>query len=247
MSYEKSPAVIQFHEEKKQRIAGYRKDAEWQELNKKWVKKAFDHQYMYNFSWMGRPVIQMPADFWAMHELIWEIKPSVIIECGIAHGGALIFYASQLEMLGKGKAIGVDIEIRPHNREAIESHEMFKRIDLVEGSSVADSTVAQVKQLMANETGPVMVCLDSMHTEEHVIAELNAYAELVTSGSYLVVFDTVVEELPKGYFDNRPWDVGNSPMTAVNKWLTTRTDFVRSDYDDKLVATACNGGFLKKI
>ncbi len=204
-------------------------------------------RYSYNFSWMGRPCIQYPQDMVAMQQLIWDLKPDLIIETGVAHGGSSVMYASFLELIGHGKVISIDIEIRPHNRAALEAHPMIKRIELIESSSVAPETVAYVKE-QAAKAKTVLVVLDSNHTHEHVFAELQAYAELVTLGSHVVVFDTIVEKMPKGYFDNRPWDVGNSPMTAVDEFLQNNDQFeIDNRYDNLLQISAAPRGYLKRI
>jgi cephalosporin hydroxylase len=162
------------------------------------------NQYSYNFSWMGRPIIQYPQDIIAMQEIIWEVKPDLIIETGIAHGGSLIYYASLLELIGKGEVLGIDIDIRKHNKEEIEKHPMFKRIKMIEGSSIDESIVAEVRSIAQGKQN-ILVVLDSNHTFEHVLRELQMYSPLVSLGSYIVVFDTIVEDLPANYFkEKRP-------------------------------------------
>lgn len=201
-------------------------------------------KYSYNFSWFGRPIIQYPQDMIAMQEIIWEVKPELIIETGIAHGGSLIYYASLLELIGKGEVLGIDIEIRPHNREAIEAHPMFKRIRLLEGSSIAPDIVDQVRK--PAEGKRVLVVLDSNHTHDHVLAELEAYAPLVAVGSYCVVMDTVVEDMPKDLFPDRPWGKGNSPKTAVWEFLRNNDRFeVDKEIENKLLITVAPDGYLK--
>lgn len=236
-----------FEQEKAERIATYPRDADWQAQSRAWMRRAFEQKYMYNFSWMGRPIIQTPVDMMAMQELIWQVKPQVIVETGVAHGGSLLFYASLLELLGEGEVIGVDIDIRAHNRKAIEEHPMSRRLHLIQGSSTSVEVVEQVRTRVIGKQR-VMVCLDSNHTEEHVLAELDAYAGLVTKGSYLVVFDSVVEDLPKDFFADRPWNVGDNPKTAVHKWLPKHPEFVIDrDFESKLLLTVCPDGFLKRI
>jgi cephalosporin hydroxylase len=211
------------------------------------IQHSSRHKYSYHFTWMGRPVIQYPQDIVAMQELIWSVQPELIIETGVAHGGSLILYASILELIGKGNVIGVDIEIRPHNRKAMEEHSMFKRITLIEGSSIADNTVQQV-QALARGKSPVMVLLDSNHTEDHVVSELNHYAPLVTVGSYLVVFDTIIERMPEDSFPDRPWGKGNNPMTAVRKFLAGNAGFVVDEaMHNKLLITVAPGGYLRRV
>ena len=236
-----------FAQEKAERIASYAQDVEWQKQSGAWLQRAFEQKYMYNFSWMGRPIIQTPVDMIAMQELIWQIKPQIIIETGVAHGGSLLFYASLLELLGEGEVVGIDIDIRAHNREAIEAHPMSKRLHLIQGSSTSAEVIEQVHARAAGKKR-VMVCLDSNHTEAHVLAELDAYANLVSEGSYLVVFDSVVENLPMNFFADRPWNVGDNPKTAVHKWLPGNPQFaIDRDFESKLLLTVCPDGFLRRI
>lgn len=205
-------------------------------------------QYSYNFSWMGRPIIQYPQDMIAMQELIWEIKPDLIIETGIAHGGSLIYYASLLELIGHGEVLGIDIDIREHNRKEIELHPMFKRIKMIEGSSISQEIIDKVAAF-AKDKKRVMVSLDSNHTHEHVLQELNLYSPFVSLGSYIVVFDTIVEDLPEGYFSQkRPWGIGNNPKTAVNEFLSGNNNFeIDHSIDNKLLISVAPGGYLKRI
>ncbi len=206
------------------------------------------YKYSYNFSWMGRPIIQVPQDMLVVQELIWNIQPDLIIETGIAHGGSLIFSASILELIGgEGKVLGVDIEIRPHNRKAIEEHRMFHRIEMIEGSSIDPVIVEQVHRA-AEAKSRIMVLLDSNHTHEHVLKELQAYQDLVTRDSYLIVFDTIVEDLPVGSFPDRPWDKGDNPKTAVWEFLKTNDRFViDKEVENKILITVAPDGFLKCI
>jgi len=185
------------------------------ELTIDWIIKSAEIKYTYNFSWLGRPIIQFPQDMIAMQEIIWQVRPDLIIETGIAHGGSLIFYASMLELVGgNGQVLGIDVDIRAHNRIEIEKHLMFKRITMIEGSSI-DDTVAQQVRAFASSKNRIMLLLDSNHTHDHVLRELQLYSPLVTEGSYLMVFDTIIEDMPKGYFHDRMWDKGNNPKTAV--------------------------------
>lgn len=207
-----------------------------------------EKQYVYNFEWMGRPIIQYPQDVIALQELIWQVKPDLIIETGIAHGGSIIFSASMLELIGNdGIVVGIDIDIRDHNRKEIESHPMFKRIELIEGSSISEETVAQVDKFTeGRET--VLVILDSMHTHEHVLAELTHYAPYVSKHSYVVVLDTFVEDLPRGFFQDRPWDVGNNPKTAVYEYLQDHPEFeLDASFENKLMITVAPSGYLKRV
>lgn len=204
------------------------------------------HKYSYHFTWMGRPIIQYPQDMVAMQELIWKIKPELIIETGIAHGGSLILYASILELIGKGTVVGVDIDIRSHNRIAIEEHPMYKRIALIEGSSVSEEVIDQVKEMVRGKS-PVMVLLDSNHSHAHVAGELRLYSPFVTKGSYLVVFDTIIEEMPVGSFDDRPWGKSDNPMTAVEEFLRSHQEFVVDKHiHNKLLITVARNGYLKR-
>ena len=232
-------------------------------LTADWFIKANAHKYSYHFGWLGRPIIQYPQDMVAMQELIWEIKPDLIIETGIAHGGSLIFSASMLAMLdmceaieekksidpsqSKRKVLGIDIDIRSHNREAIEAHPMASRIQMIQGSSISREIIDQVHSIAA-QYSKILVCLDSNHTHEHVLEELKAYAPLVSKGSYCVVFDTIVEDLPKEMFPDRPWGPGNNPKTAVWEFLKNHPEFeIDKTIDQKLLISVAPDGFLKKL
>lgn len=243
-----SDPISDFIRERSDRI-----DANGRNDSLKTAAKAFNDssnsaQYSYNFSWMGRPIIQYPQDMVAMQEIIWDIKPDLIIETGIAHGGSLVFYASILELIGNGKVLGIDIDIRPHNRREIENHPMAKRIQMIQGSSVDVAIVKQVGEIVQDHQ-KVLVCLDSNHTHQHVLEELHHYAPFVSVGSYLVVFDTIVEDLPENYFhQTRPWGVGNNPKTAVHEFLGSRNDFeVDQMIDNKLLISVAPSGYLKRI
>ena len=204
--------------------------------------------YSYNFSWLGRPIIQYPQDVLAMQEIIWQVKPDLIIETGIAHGGSLIFYASILELLGNnGQVLGIDIDIREHNRVEIEKHPMFKRITMIEGSSI-DKNIARQVHAFTKDKKHIMVVLDSMHTHDHVLAELEAYAPLVSPGSYCVVFDTIIEDMPADMFPDRPWGPRNNPKTAVWEYLKNHSEFeIDKKIQHKLLITVAPDGFLKRI
>lgn len=214
---------------------------------------SIEAKYSYNFSWLGRPVIQYPQDIVAMQELIWTVQPDLIVETGIAHGGSLIFSASMLELNAAcggpadARVVGVDIDIRAHNRAAIEAHPMFKRISLIQGSSVDAAIVAQVKA-MATGRQRVLVCLDSNHTHDHALAELEAYAPMTTVGSYCVVFDTVIEDLPAALYPDRPWGPGDNPKTAVHRYLRDHPEFqIDERVDHKLLISVAPSGYLKRI
>lgn len=220
-------------------------------------------KYSYNYFWLGRPIIQYPQDMVAMQELIWQVRPDLIIETGIAHGGSLILSASMLALLdlceaiesgtpfdprsSRRKVLGIDIEIRPHNRAAIEAHPMFSRIQMIEGSSIDPAVIAQVKDI-AKQHPRVLVCLDSNHTHDHVLAELEAYAPLVNVGSYCVVFDTVIEDMPAEMFPDRPWGPGNNPKTAVWEYLKSHPEFqIDKTIEHKLLITVAPDGYLKRV
>lgn len=238
-----------YREEKRGRIAGFADDPAFRALSTAWRVAALERKYMNNFSWLGRPLIQLPMDAMAMQEIIWTVRPDLIIETGVAHGGSLVLSASMLELIGgAGEVAGIDIEIRAHNRQAIEAHPLAHRIRLIEGSSVAPDVVAQVRALAAGRQR-VLVCLDSNHTHDHVLAELDAYAGLVSVGSYCVVFDTFVEDLPDDYvWTDRPWGKGNNPKTAVHAFLAGRQDFVIDcSVEDRLLITSAPDGFLRRV
>lgn len=237
-----------FKKEKKIRIKSYKKNKNLLAIAKEFNIESNKSQYSYNFSWMGRPIIQYPQDMLAMQEIVWEIKPDLIIETGIAHGGSLIYYASLLELIGHGEVLGIDIDIRKHNRIEIEKHPMFKRITMIEGSSIDKKTVSEVNKFARNKKKTLIV-LDSNHTEYHVLKELEYYSPLVSKNSYIVVCDTIVEHLPEGYFkEKRPWGIGNNPMTAVTKFLAKHTNFkIDDEINNKLLISVSPNGYLKKI
>lgn len=227
-------------------LQGIREDRELQALTTQWVLKTLPHRYSYNFSWMGRPIIQYPQDMVAMQEILWRVQPDLIIETGIAHGGSLVFYASICELIGRGEVLGIDIDIREHNRTAIEAHPMAHRISMLQGSSTDPGIVAQAAARAAGKR--TLVVLDSNHTHAHVLAELQAYAPLVSVDSYCVVFDTVIEDLPPGLYPDRPWDVGDNPKTAVRAYLADNADFtVDGDVESKTLITVAPGGYLRRI
>jgi len=227
-----------------------------------WMGRANVHKYSYHFEWLGRPIIQYPQDMVAMQELIWQIKPDLIIETGIAHGGSLIMSASMLALLdlceaieagttlnprkSRRKVLGIDIDIRAHNRAAIEAHPMASRIQMMQGSSIAPEIIEQVRQV-AQGHERILVCLDSNHAHDHVLAELEAYAPLVSTGSYCVVFDTIIEDMTADMFPDRPWGPGDNPKTAVHEFIAHHLEFeVDNSIQDKLLITVAPDGFLKK-
>ena len=221
-------------------------------ISRAWVRCGWDTKYVYSFSWMGRPVIQLPEDMLRIQEVIYRVKPDVIIETGVAHGGSRIFYASLFEAMGRGRVIGIDIEIRPHNRAAIEAHEMFPRITLVEGSSVAPEVVAQVGALVApGET--VLVLLDSNHTKAHVLAELEAYGPFVTPGSYIVATDGIMKEVVGAPRTSPDWS-WNNPLDAAAEFAASHPEFVLEEpvfpFNEGVVTervTYWPKGFLKRV
>ncbi|MBV4475766.1 cephalosporin hydroxylase family protein [Pseudomonas sp. B2M1-30] len=236
----------QFREEVKENIQGLQQDKALQAASQDWIDTTAKHKYTYNFSWMGRPIIQFPQDMIAMQEIIWSVKPDIIVETGIAHGGSLVFYASMLELIGHGEVLGIDIDIRQHNREAIETHPMSKRIQMIQGSSIDPAIVDEVRQRVAGKK--VLVVLDSNHTHEHVLAELQAYAPLTSVDSYCVVMDTVVEDMPQDAFPDRPWGKGDNPKTAVWAYLEENRDFeIDHAVHGKLLITVAPDGYLRRV
>lgn len=253
----------EFDKEVAGRLVANSKDERLCAAAQEFMRASTEPKYCYNFSWLGRPIIQYPQDIVATQELIWKIQPDLIIETGIAHGGSLILSASVLAMLDfaeakkngtsldpgnpRRKVLGVDIDIRSHNRTEIEAHPFSSYIEMIQGSSIDDVIVEQVKQRAATAKR-VLVFLDSNHTHEHVLKELEAYAALTSVDSYCVVFDTIIEELPAGMYPNRPWDVGNNPKTAVAEFLKSNSEFqVDESMDNKLLISVTPGGFLRRV
>lgn len=243
----------EFIAEREMRIRSYKDDQPFQALSQSWLLESMRRKYAYNFTWLGRPVIQNPADLIAMQEILWQVKPDLIIETGVAHGGSLLFYSSILELNAAAggpthaAVLGVDIDIRAHNRQAIQDHPFSSRVHLLQGSSVEDTLIERVREFASNYKR-ILVCLDSNHTHEHVIRELELYAPLVTVGSYCVVFDTFVEDMPKNLFADRPWGPGDNPKTAVHEFLKRDTDFeIDTEFPAKLMITVAPDGFLKRV
>ena len=205
-------------------------------------------QYSYNFDWLGLPIIQYPQDVMAIQEIVWRSRPDLIIETGVARGGSLILYASLMKLIGNGgRVVGIDIDIRPHNRQSIEEHPLADGIHLIEGSSIDEATVAAVRD-QAKDANRIMVVLDSMHTADHVLRELELYSPLVTQGCYLVVFDTVIEFMPPDSVSHRPWGRGNSPYNAVQQFLRTNSRFrVDRSIDAKLQISVAPSGYLECV
>lgn len=238
-------------------------DANLYTATQTWMNIANKLKYSYHFEFLGRPIIQYPQDMVAMQELIWQVKPDLIIETGIAHGGSLILNASMLALLdlcdaiengvsidpkiSKRKVLGIDIDIRPHNQELIESHPMSSRIQMIQGSSIAPEVIEQVKQV-AKGYKSVLVSLDSNHTHDHVLAELDAYAPLTSLNSYCVVFDSIIEDMPAEMFPDRPWGPGNNPKTALWEYLITHPEFeIDTSIQNKLLITVAPDGYLKRV
>jgi len=252
-----------FNKEVAKNIRRLGEDRDIQGLSRIWSRVTNQHGYSYNFSWLGRPIIQYPQDMNAWQELIWQIRPDLIIETGIAHGGSLIFSASMLALIdmceaieqkkpfdpsiSRRKVLALDIDIRAHNRTAIEAHPMGSRIQMIQGSSIAPEVITQVHAI-ASKFSRIMICLDSDHTHDHVLAELNAYAELTSVGSYCCVFDTLIEDMPKEMFKDRSWGPGNSPKTAVWEYVKTHPEFeIDKSIQHKLLITVAPDGWLKRI
>jgi len=228
-------------------INAMQNDEEIKRLRKKFLQAIVKYKYAYNFTWYGRPIIQLPEDIIAIQEIILSAQPDIIIETGVAHGGGLVLYASLLEILGKGSVIGVDIEIRKHNREELERHPLFKRITLIKGSSTDAITFDQISDL-CKPAKKVMVILDSDHTHAHVLQELELYSTLVRKDSYLIVFDTGIEDVEGPAYPDRPWGKGNNPKTAVWEFLKKNDRFViDKDIENKLLITVAPDGYLKCI
>lgn len=222
-------------------------DGELHERSLKWMAHAGHHNYVYNFRWMGVPIIQFPQDIIAVQEIIWKVKPDLIVETGIAHGGSLILSASILQLLGEGEVIGIDVDIRAHNRQAIEAHSMSSRIRMIEGSSIDPKVIGQVAEC-AEKAKRVVVILDSHHSHEHVLAELNAYSSFVKKDSYIIAMDTGIEEAPAEQFSNREWGPGDNPRTAVWEFIKANDRFeIDQDYNAKLQITSSIDGYLRCI
>jgi cephalosporin hydroxylase len=267
--------IKEFQQETLQRIEKQGSNENLQVATKQFINESIATGYSYNFSWLGRPIIQYPQDVVAMQELVWEVKPDLIIECGIAHGGSLILSASLLAMLDYADAVqnktvldpskvrrrvlGVDIDIRPHNREAIETHPMANRIDMIQGSSIAPEIIKQVHDY-TKDYKTILICLDSNHTHDHVLEELRAYAPLTSKNSYCIVFDTVVEDLDDSLIVDRPWGKGNNPKTAVWKYLKELEgkDVLGADgqelafeidkvIENKILVSVAPDGYLKRV
>lgn len=240
--------IEEFKQERSKAIEKMSQDEELKRKSLDWMLHADKYKYTYNYSWLGRPIIKYPNDIVFTQEIIWDVKPDLIIETGIAHGGSIIFSASMLELIGgDGQVVAVDIDIREHNRKEIEKHPMYKRITMFKGSSISEALVNKIREI-AKTKKRVMVFLDSNHTHEHVLKELELYAPLVSVGSYIILPDTFIEYFPKGYFSDRPWDVGNNPMTAIKEFLSKNDNFIiDKEREKKLMITEGLNGYLKRI
>jgi len=256
-------SISSFDEEVLVDLEKMKQDPEMLSLSIEWLKKANQYKYSYHFNFLGRPIIQYPQDMIAVQELIWAVKPDLIIETGIAHGGSLILSAASLALLdlndavqqgttldptrSKRLVIGVDVDIRKLNRKEIENHFLFSRIKLVEGSSTDPKIISKIKQF-SEPFKTVMVMLDSNHTKDHVLNELIAYAPLVSRNSYCIVFDTVIEDLSGVDWVNRSWGLGNNPKIAVDEFLKINSNFeIDKNLQNKLQITVAPDGYLKRI
>ncbi len=275
MTADKTDPIAAFAAERAATIASYAGDDALKDASARWLDLAFRRRYMYHFDWLGRPIIQLPGDMVVFQELVWQVKPDLIIETGIAHGGSLMLSATMLALLDMAEAVetgsvldpkatrrrvlGVDIDIRAHNRGAIEAHPFAHRIDMIEGSSI-DAGVARRVAERAAGYERVLVCLDSNHTHAHVLAELELYAPLASPGSYCLVYDTIVEDLDDDVFPDRPWSRGDNPRTAIREYLRLLTEEGRKaadggdlvlkldrTVDDKLLLSAAPHGYLKRV
>jgi len=240
--------ISKFKKERKENIESMGSDIELRKKSIDWMLSADKYKYTYNFEWMGRPIIKYPNDMVVQQEIMWKLKPDLIIETGIAHGGSIVFTASMMKMMGiEGEVVGIDIDIREHNKKLIQEHPMFDTITMYEGDSTSSDIIEKVKKHTKGKK-TVMVILDSMHTEKHVLKELNLYSKFVTLGSYCIVPDTFIEFFPKGYCDARPWDVGDNPYTAMKKFLLTTKDFqIDKTLTSQAMITETIDGYLKKV
>lgn len=238
-----------------ERVSLYKKNKSLQNASREFFEQIGigKAEYVYNFFWLGVPIIQIPQDLQALQEIIWEVKPDLIIETGIAWGGTLVYSASMLailedcQLIEKGHVLGIDIDIRPHNKEALMKHPLSHKITMLEGSSIDEKIIERVKSFTKNYKR-IMVCLDSDHTHEHVLAELEAYAPCVSLGSYCMVGDTIIEDAPEEMVSNRPWGKGNNPKTAVWEFLKRHEEFViDKEIENKLVITGSPDGYLKRV
>lgn len=255
-------SVESFLHERHRNIAAIRESNHLATLSNKWICEVSAFKYIFNFDWLGRPIIQIGSDMVAVQEAIWKTKPDLIIETGIAHGGSLVYHASLLALLdlceasangtcvnpreSKRHVLGIDIDIRSHNRQAIETHPLAGYMKMFEGSSIDADMIAKVHDFSKNYNR-TMVVLDSNHTEAHVLSELEAFAPLVSPGCYCIVFDTAIEHMPNGFYNDKPWSKGNNPLTAIQKYLSNNPDFTIDDeLDGKILIGNAPGGFLRR-
>lgn len=239
MNYQNIPSLRKYV-----RIKENKNIKELEEAAIKWAKVSAENRLSYEIDWLGVPIIQTPEDMILMQELIFQIQPDVIIETGVAHGGSLIYYASLLELLGKGIVIGIDIEIREHNRRVIEAHPMFKRIELIEGSSISEETIEKIKKIVPKDS-KVIVCLDSNHTKDYVLKELQLYNKFVHLGGYIVVFDTNTSKLAELGACEKSY-INNGPKEAVEDFLKVNDNFEIDIYYNKLYISYSPNGYLKR-
>lgn len=237
--------VEKFFEEGRREVKRMGRSASLRGLSRRWIDATSAHKYVYHFTWLGLPIIQLPGDVLALQEIVWRVKPELVVETGVARGGSLALHASILELLGRGRVLGIDIDIRKHNRALIEKHPLSKRITLIEGSSVDPRVAARAARMAKGKK--TLVVLDSRHSHAHVLAELKLYAPLVSKGSYLIVFDTVVEDM-KSKFPGRPWGKGDNPKTAVWEFLKSDRRFaIDASVHEKLLLTSAPDGYLKRV
>ncbi|QLH05793.1 cephalosporin hydroxylase family protein [Nitrosopumilus ureiphilus] len=240
----------EFETRNKKFIKKMGKNKPLKKLSKKWMMESSLDEYSYHFRWLGLPIIQFPQDIVGLQEIIWKIKPDLIIETGIARGGSLIFSASMLQLIGKGNVLGIDIEIRKENKERILKHPLYKRIKMIEGSSIDENVINKVNKIAKNKNR-ILVILDSNHSHDHVLAELKAYSKLVKKGSYMIVFDTVIQDIPNKYSKKLlkgNWSKTDNPKTAVHEFLKKNKRFIiDKELENKLLITVAPDGFLKCI
>ena len=240
MSYENLPSLREFVRTKEDK-----NEDELSEAAEKWLKVASENRLSYEIDWLGMPIIQTPEDMILMQELLFRIKPDFVIETGVAHGGSLVYYASLLELLGKGKVIGIDIDIREHNRKVIEAHPMFKRIELIEGDSTSEEIIGKVRYLVPPGS-KVIVCLDSNHMKAHVSKELELYKQFVQPECYIVVFDTHTSRMADLGSADKNYS-NNGPMEALNEFLINNKDFVIDNEYNKLYVSYSPNGYLRRV
>ena len=250
-------AIEQHLQEVRERVKKQGSEKDLKNTASSFFEQSHKLKYSYNFSWLGRPIIQYPQDVIAFQEIAYQVKPDLIIETGIAHGGSLMLSASLLCMIditegidprqSGRKVVGVDIDIREHNRKEIDKHPLRFKMELIEGSSIEPNIIQQIRSL-ANGEKRVLICLDSNHTYDHVLEELDGYGDLTSIGSYCIVFDTIIEDLPDGSQKDRPWGIGNNPKTAVIDWLKRHPEFILDEHiDNKLLISAAPSGYLRRI